>query len=240
MAQKIVAEEGFLALYKGLSAGLLRQITYGMTRLGLFQTLSSNYKAKNNTEHIPFMTKVGHSIVAGSIAALTGTPADAALVRMQADSTLPLAQQRGYKNGVDAMIRMAREEGLRGFFSGATPTIVRGLAVNIGQLTTYDTFKDMFGPSLPGGRDGQTSRFFNGFLSGWVAATLSLPFDYVKTQMQKDTKGRYKGMADCAKQTMAEGGIKQFYSGYPTFVMRLTPHIMLTWVFLDNLKAMWP
>merc|ERR1711881_311457 len=139
-----------MALYGGLSAGLLRQVTYGTTRLGLFRTLTNNYQTKNNgtVSEIPFLSKVQFSVIAGSIAALTGTPADAALVRMQSDSTLPEAQRRNYKNGVDAMIRMFREEGLRGFFSGATPTIVRGLAVNVGQLTTYDTFKDMFGPSL--------------------------------------------------------------------------------------------
>ncbi len=47
-----------------------------------------------------------------------GTPADAALVRMQADTTLPAAERRNYKNGLDAMYRMAKEEGLKGFFSG--------------------------------------------------------------------------------------------------------------------------
>lgn len=252
VASKLIADEGFLALYGGLSAGLLRQVTYGMTRLGLFRTLTNRYEAKYNVpaSKIPFVAtswnaflsnpmegKLQYSIIAGGIAALTGTPADAALVRMQADSTLPAEQRRNYKNGVDAMIRMAREEGVRGFFSGATPTIVRGLAVNVGMLTTYDSFKDWFGPSLPGGRDGQASRFVNGFLSGWVAATLSLPFDYVKTQLQKDAEGRYKGMLDCARKTMAEGGIAKFYSGYPTFVVRITPHIMLTWVFMDNIKA---
>ena len=46
-----------------------------------------------------------------------------------------------------------------------------------------------------------------------------------------------KGMLDCAKQTMAEGGPARFYSGYPTFVGRITPHIMLTWVFMDNIRG---
>jgi len=56
------------------------------------------------------------SLVAGGIGALVGTPADAALVRMQSDSTLPINERRGYKNVVDALVRMAREEGSKGFF----------------------------------------------------------------------------------------------------------------------------
>lgn len=35
----IIASEGVFALYKGLSAGLLRQATYTTTRLGVYTTL---------------------------------------------------------------------------------------------------------------------------------------------------------------------------------------------------------
>lgn len=133
---------------------------------------------------MPFMTTLGCSVVAGGLGAIIGTPADAALIRMQADSTLPEAQRRNYKNGLDAMLRMLREEGLSGFFSGAGPTVVRGLAINVGMLSTYGDYKKFFGPYLDG-VDGQGNRFFSGFMSGWTAATVALPFDYVKTMIQK-------------------------------------------------------
>lgn len=38
------AQDGFLSLYTGLSAGLVRQATYTTARLGIFRTLS-NYMA---------------------------------------------------------------------------------------------------------------------------------------------------------------------------------------------------
>jgi solute carrier family 25 oxoglutarate transporter 11 len=47
----------------------------------------------------------------GAIAVCFGTPFDVALVRMQADSMKPLDQRRGYKNVVDALLRVYREEG---------------------------------------------------------------------------------------------------------------------------------
>lgn len=43
-----------------------------------------------------------------------GTPCDVALVRMQADSAKPKAEQRGYKNVFDALARVAKEEVSRG------------------------------------------------------------------------------------------------------------------------------
>lgn len=38
VGRQIIAEDGFLSMYRGLSAGILRQLTYGLSRLGLFQT----------------------------------------------------------------------------------------------------------------------------------------------------------------------------------------------------------
>ena len=43
---------------------------------------------------------------------------------------------------------MMKEEGINGFFAGAYPTIVRGLAINIGMLTTYDGIKDALKPHV--------------------------------------------------------------------------------------------
>jgi solute carrier family 25 oxoglutarate transporter 11 len=45
---EIVRKEGVGALYRGLSAGLLRQATYTTSRLGIFNVLSEELKARNN------------------------------------------------------------------------------------------------------------------------------------------------------------------------------------------------
>jgi solute carrier family 25 oxoglutarate transporter 11 len=235
---QIVKAEGPRALYTGLSAGLLRQLTYGTARMGVFQTMQEKLKGPDGT--LSFSHSLLSSATAGGFGALVGTPADAALVRMQADRTFPPEQRRGYKNGVDAMFRMAREEGLKGFFSGASPTVIRGLAVNIGMLVSYDYFKLWLKPYAD--TTTQTNKFAAGALSGWTAATVSLPFDFIKTRLQKmkpapDGSVPYTGFLDCCKKILAAEGAGAFYQGYFTYVIRITPHIMLTWVFLDNLKT---
>lgn len=48
VASEIIKTDGFGALYKGLSAGLLRQATYTTARLGLFNNFSQMAKEYNN------------------------------------------------------------------------------------------------------------------------------------------------------------------------------------------------
>jgi len=243
VAMNLIKNEGPLTFYKGLSAALFRQFTYGMTRLGIFRTLTDKFTpAGGSVADLPFTTKLGCSLTAGGIGALVGTPAEVALIRMQYDTTLPAAERRGYANVFDALIKIGRAEGLNGFFAGATPTVVRGLSINVGMLTTYDSFKKWNAGWL-GGEGSQQNRFFSGALSGWTAATVSLPFDFVKTRLQKqkpDAHGKmpYSGFFNCITTVARQEGPMAFYNGYFTYVIRITPHIMLTWVFMDNFKGL--
>ena len=47
VAKDIIAKDGAGGLYKGLSAGLLRQATYTTARLGIFQIFSDMLKQQN-------------------------------------------------------------------------------------------------------------------------------------------------------------------------------------------------
>lgn len=71
-----------------------------------------------------------------------GNPPDLALVRMQADNQLPPAERRNYKNVFDAFSRISKEEGILGLWRGATPTIIRAMALNLAMLATYDEAKE--------------------------------------------------------------------------------------------------
>lgn len=242
VAAQLIKNEGFFTFYKGLSAALFRQLTYGMTRLGIFRTLTNKFTPEGKTAaDIDLLTRAGCSLTAGGIGAMVGTPAEVALIRMQYDTTLPVAERRGYKNVFDALTQIARHEGTKGFFAGAMPTVVRGLTINFGMLMTYDSFKRMNEGWL--GEGTTTNRFFSGALSGWTAATVSLPFDFIKTRLQKQKpdpvtgKLPYTGVVNCFTTVAKQEGPMALYNGYMTYVVRITPHIMLTWVFMDTVKG---
>lgn len=88
------------------------------------------------------MQKTACSLFAGGFGSFIGTPCDLALVRFQADSTLPVDERRNYKNVIDAFRRIVKEEGLTSCWNGATPTIFRAMALNVAMLVTYEECKE--------------------------------------------------------------------------------------------------
>jgi len=102
---------------------------------------------------------------------------------MQSDSTLPPEQRRNYKNVIDAFKRITSEEGILSCWKGATPTVVRAMSLNLGMLVSYDESKERLTKYL--GKSPNTVWVLSSFISGGIAATMSLPFDNVKTKLQK-------------------------------------------------------
>lgn len=128
------------ALYKGLDAAVMRQFIYCGARLGLYKEIEDHYK-NVYSRNLTFWEKVLASLATGAIGSAIANPTDLALIRFQADNNLPPEKRRNYKNVIDALTRMYREEGLRGMWTGATPTIFRAMSINCSQLVTYNSAK---------------------------------------------------------------------------------------------------
>ncbi|KAF6251459.1 mitochondrial substrate carrier, partial [Scenedesmus sp. NREL 46B-D3] len=239
VAKDIIAKDGFGSLYRGLSAGLLRQATYTTARLGIFSQITEVAKKANDGKNLPLWQKAACGLAAGGLGALVGTPADLTLIRMQADSTLPVEQRRNYKGVGDAMMRIVKDDGVAGLFRGGGPTVVRAMALNMGMLASNDQAKEMLEGA---GFKGQTAVLGGAMIAGFFASACSLPFDFVKTRMQKMQKSAdgtmpYKGPVDCAMQTLKNEGPLKFYTGFPTYLIRIGPHVVFTLVFLDTLNV---
>ncbi|KAJ3322034.1 hypothetical protein HDV06_003635 [Boothiomyces sp. JEL0866] len=217
VARNLIAQDGFFSLYRGLSAGLLRQATYTTARMGIFRTVSNKLKGEDGS--LTFAKRALAGLIAGGLGSIIGTPCDLALIRMQADSSLPLQERRNYRNVFDALLRITKEEGVLGLWSGCIPTVARAMALNVGMLATYDQSKDLLEAQF--GKNGATS-FASSAVAGFFASAFSLPFDFVKTRIQKmkpDVNGKlpYSGSVDCAIKVAQAEGPMAFYKGFWTF-----------------------
>lgn len=241
----VLKNEGALALYKGLDAGLIRQLTYSTARLGLFRVFSDKMKELSKNADptsppppLPLWKKAVAGLAAGGIAAAIGNPADLSLIRMQADATLPPESRRNYTGVLNALTRIVKEEGVLGLWRGSFPTVLRAMSLNMGMLATNDQCKEMLAPTLG---NGWTTTLTASAISGFFAVTLSLPFDFLKTRLQKmrpdpvTAELPYKGVLHAAVKITKTEGITAFYTGYPTYYVRIAPHAMITLISIDYL-----
>ncbi|KAB8293957.1 hypothetical protein EYC80_009429 [Monilinia laxa] len=212
VTREILASGKVLDLYTGLSAGLLRQAVYTTARLGFFDsfmnTLSARSKANNTT--IGFKERAAAGLTAGGLAAMIGNPADLALIRMQSDGLKPLAQRKNYKSVIDALTSITKSEA---FFSEAKS-----------QLKTHTEWNP------------KTQTLAASAVAGFFASFFSLPFDFVKTRLQKQGRGKeriYKGMGDCFVKVARDEGMLRFYRGFGTYYVRIAPHAMVTLLVAD-------
>merc|ERR1719517_407353 len=240
IASNMMKNEGFGAFYTGLSAGLTRQVVYTGARLGLFDKFTASCKEPGKP--LSFAANSVCALGAGGIAAVAGNPADLALIRMQADSMKPAAERAGYTNVFSTLGLITKSEGAMGLLAGAGPTATRAMALNFGMLAFNATGKDMLGSM---GVTGAAQVFGASAIAGFFASFFSLPFDFVKTQMQKQKPDpvtgelKYKSAVDCAAKIMREGGPLRFYAGFPTFYVRIAPHAMITLIAQDTIKKGW-
>ncbi|KAJ6012523.1 hypothetical protein N7499_011807 [Penicillium canescens] len=242
ITRDIIASGKALDLYTGISAGLLRQAVYTTARLGFFDTFITrlNGRAEAANRKVTFAERAAAGLSAGGIAAMIGNPADLALVRMQSDGLKPPEARANYRSVFDALFRITRGEGIGALWAGAFPTVVRAMALNMGQLTFFAEAKQQLKQHTALSAQNQT--FAASAIAGFFASFLSLPFDFIKTRLQKQQKdpatGKfpYKGLVDCARKVIAEEGWLRFYRGFGTYYVRIAPHAMVTLIVADYLN----
>lgn len=224
----IIASGKAMDLYTGLSAGLLRQAVYTTARLGFFDTFMKvlSKRAQENGTKVGFKERAGAGLAAGGLAAVVGNPADLALIRMQSDGLKPVAQRANYTSVVDALVRISKHEGVGRLWAGCYPTVVRAMALNFGQLAFFSEAKDQLKHTS---LSSQSQTLAASAIAGFFASFLSLPFDFMKTRLQKQTRAPdgtlpYKGMMDCFAKVTKEEGLLRFYRGFGTYYVRIAPH----------------
>lgn len=230
-------EGGILGFYQGIGAALMRQLIYAALRLGIFYTVMD--VAKDKWDHpLNAGEKAIASLGSGALAAFIATPFDLALIRFQADGTLPIEQRRNYRNWLDALVKVVRTEGFLHLWKGAFPTIVRAMSMNLGMLAPYEECKQRLRKYFG---DGYVTYISSSFVAGILAAFLGLPPDNMKTKIQKmksgpDGKMPYSGFMDCVGKTLRQEGLFSFWVGFPIFYMRVGIHAMITLLVSDALK----
>lgn len=187
----------------------------------------------------------------GFLGGLAGNPADVLNVRMQHDAALPAAQRRNYANAIDGLVRMTREEGFRSLFRGVWPNSLRAVLMTASQLASYDFFKTLLTTKRAGAaalglrEDHPLTHFLSSTGAGFVATTICSPVDVVKTRIMSAAAAEGRGGAGGAGVLRLLGtwyraeGVGWLFKGWVPSFVRLGPHTVVTFLFLEQHKRVW-
>jgi solute carrier family 25 citrate transporter 1 len=91
-----------------------------------------------------------------------------------------------------------------------------------------------------GKKDSGVKSVVKGFATGGTMVVMSYPLEYIKTQMQLQSKAnpQYTSMADCATKTVAQHGFKGLYRGASVRIVGAGCQQMCRWGAYTNIAAM--
>ncbi|KAI0262961.1 mitochondrial carrier [Gloeopeniophorella convolvens] len=227
--------EGALSLMNGLTASMLRELTYSGIRMGTYEYFKDSIHALAPGA-LP-TDGLGLKILAASVAATLGSaianPTDLVKVRMQAHYP---AGGAPYRSARHAFASVWREGGLRALYRGTDATTLRGVVLSASQISAYDQLKQAL-KARGVMREGLPLHFAASMFAGFICSVTSNPVDVVKVRVMNDKERRYKSVLDCVRVMLRQEGPLAFYKGFGMCWARLGAHTVLSFVVFEQLRA---
>ena len=182
--------------------------------------------------------------MSGFVGSALANPTDLLKVRMQAWEGAPHPLTWHVKD-------VYSHWGIKGFYRGIGPTIIRAILLNATKLATYDHIKH----TLINRRilsDGYACHFVASVIAGICIAVVTSPVDIIKTRImnQKQSKHsfilikcveerQYNGIIDCATKIFKNEGPMAFYKGFTPQWMRFGPFTIVQLMVWEKLRSYW-
>ncbi|PCH33239.1 mitochondrial carrier [Wolfiporia cocos MD-104 SS10] len=234
-----VADHGVRSLYTGLTASLLRQMTYSLVRLGSYEGMKDRLSKDGSPSSGKLLVA---AMLAGGMGGVAGNPADVLLVRMTSDSIRPPEKRYNYSNALTGLVTLVRSEGVKGLFRGVGTNIVRAVLMNGSQVWSYDLFKStLLRNRIPivdfQFKDNLALHMVASTVAGTVATTVCSPADVLRSRLMS-ASGKTNPL-EVLKKSLREEGPRFLFKGWTPAFIRLGPNTIFMFVFLEQLKKGW-
>ena len=234
-AFRVLLDEGPKGWLKGVTASLMRELSYGGIRLGAYEPIKELFGA-TDPAHTPLWKKIAAGGTSGMIGSSIANPTDLVKIRMQG-----YRQGKRYATTLHAFVYIYRTEGVRGLWRGVGPTVHRAMILTASQTSSYDHTKhtilncDFMNEGLP-------LHIVSSITAGFVCAFCTSPFDVIKTRImnQESVVGGggkvYRSILDCLVKTVRSEGVSGLYKGFFPNWMRLGPHTIICFLIFEHLR----
>lgn len=238
----VVNEEGVRALWKGLTPFATHLTLKYALRMGSNSVYQGMLRDHNG--HLSDGRRMAAGFAAGiTEALLIVTPFEVVKIRLQQQKGLAYSQLK-YHNPIHCAVTILKEEGVRGMWSGASPTMMRN-GTNQMCLFWAKHNMDRF---LWGKHEGDHKQLtpMQSMLSGFSAAFLGPvatgPMDVIKTRLMAQGKAgssgqQYSGMFDALVKIPQQEGITALWRGLLPRLMRIPPGQAIVWAVSDQITG---
>ncbi|XP_014217203.1 mitochondrial uncoupling protein Bmcp [Copidosoma floridanum] len=233
---KIPKQEGYKALYAGISSAILRQATYGTIKFGTYYSLKQSATDKWGTNDIVLINIVCAAI-AGAFSSAIANPTDVVKVRMQ------LATIETNLSLFGCLQDVYYQEGVRGLWRGVGPTAQRAAIIAAVELPIYDFSKKELIPYVG---DSISNHFISSFIASMGSAVSSTPIDVVRTRLMNQRRINsnhgtvpshiYTSSTECFIQTFRNEGFFALYKGFIPTWLRMGPWNIIFFITYEQLK----
>ncbi|KAI1793268.1 mitochondrial carrier [Ganoderma leucocontextum] len=221
--RRIVAQEGAAALLTGFGPTAVGYFVQGGGKFAGYEFWKKQFSelAGGQENAVKYRTAIylGASSAGEFFADILLTPLEATRIR--------LVSQRGYATGlVSGFARMAREEGLAGFYAGFLPILCKQIPYAIGQFTVNEFCHELAFRAMSEETKRSLSRpakyavsLGSGIVAGFAAAVLSQPADTLLSQINKG-HGPKGSMPHRLRVLGQEAGLRGLFAGLgPRMIM---------------------
>lgn len=225
----IVAREGILGLYRGVTTQVIRYFPSQALNFATKDTVKRCFAVDRRASPLKrFVANILSGSVAGAVSLFVVYPLDVVATRLMAD-VANSAGERAYTGILDCFVKTIQKDGVLALYAGFFPSIV-GIIVYRGfYFGLYDTFR----PLLP-----KKANFLLQFLFAQgvtiASGTATYPFDTVRRRLCLSPSA-YSGAVDCALSIVAKEGIRGLFAGNGVNTVRAVV-AALTLVVLDSVK----
>ncbi|KAK3314356.1 mitochondrial phosphate carrier protein [Apodospora peruviana] len=195
--RQIVAGEGAGALLTGFGPTAVGYLVQGGAKFAGYEFFKKRFVelAGGPDAAVPHRTAIylGASATAEFFADIALCPLEATRIR--------LVSQRGFATGLTSgFMRLAREEGLRGFYSGFVPLLFKQVPYAVGQFSVHEAAVEMTYRAIGPDRKARLTHLestgvelASGIVAGVAAAVLSHPADTLLSAMNKGAGDKSQG-----------------------------------------------
>lgn len=222
--KKIVANEGFSRLYRGISAPILMEAPKRATKFAANDEWGKFYRNLFGVAKMNQSLSILTGASAGATEAFVVVPFELVKIRLQ-----DRAQAAKYNGMIDCVTKIIRNEGPLTLYQGLESTMWRHILWNSGYFGCIFQVRALL-PANPSGDKSIQMRndLLSGSVGGTVGTILNTPMDVVKSRIQNSTKvvggvPKYNWAWPALGTVAKEEGFAALYKGFLPKVLRLGP-----------------